>query len=147
MGQRELNNDTCVYVTIASVTSYSCDVWVWGKRGQTHAGKHIPTSDPTPCVSVGQTKTTFDCSGFNSEFSPSTSAWLQVTSADESTHVGMISKQWSGLAKEIFTDADNFGVTFPLDMDVKTKATMLGAVFLIVSVSHTCQPIRFTSVK
>ena len=61
--------------------------------------------------------------------------WLQVMSADESTHVGQISKQWSGLAKEIFTDADNFGVTFPLDMDVKTKATMLGAVFLIVSVS------------
>ncbi|KAK7469818.1 hypothetical protein BaRGS_00036147 [Batillaria attramentaria] len=56
---------------------------------------------------------------------------FEVTSADESTHVGQISKQWSGLAKEIFTDADNFGVTFPLDMDVKTKATMLGAVFLI----------------
>ena len=57
-----------------------------------------------------------------------------MLSADESTHVGQISKQWSGLAKELFTDADNFGVTFPIDMDVKTKATILGAVFLIVSV-------------
>ncbi|XP_076453825.1 phospholipid scramblase 1-like [Babylonia areolata] len=56
---------------------------------------------------------------------------FEVTSEDGETHVGTISKQWSGLAKEIFTDADNFGVTFPLNMDVKTKATVLGAVFLI----------------
>ncbi|XP_070173361.1 phospholipid scramblase 1-like isoform X2 [Littorina saxatilis] len=56
---------------------------------------------------------------------------FEVTAPDEQTHVGQISKQWTGLAKEIFTDADNFGVTFPLDMEIKTKATMLGAVFLI----------------
>ena len=45
--------------------------------------------------------------------------------------VGKITKQWSGFAKEAFTDADNFGVTFPLDLDVKIKAVMLGAVFLM----------------
>lgn len=45
--------------------------------------------------------------------------------------VGKISKQWSGLAKEIFTDADNFGIQFPMDLDVKMKATMLAACFLI----------------
>ncbi|BFZ00262.1 hypothetical protein BsWGS_03302 [Bradybaena similaris] len=56
---------------------------------------------------------------------------FQITSADEETHVGEITKQWSGIGKEIFTDADNFGVTFPLDLDTKTKATVLGAVFLI----------------
>lgn len=33
----------------------------------------------------------------------------------------------------MFTDADNFGVQFPMDMDVKMKATILGACFLIVS--------------
>lgn len=33
--------------------------------------------------------------------------------------------------KEAYTDADNFGVTFPLDLDVKMKATLLGAVFLL----------------
>ena len=33
--------------------------------------------------------------------------------------VGMISKQWTGLIKEAFTDADNFGISFPLDLDVK----------------------------
>ncbi|XP_078486037.1 phospholipid scramblase 2-like [Ciona intestinalis] len=45
--------------------------------------------------------------------------------------VGKISKQWTGLIKEAFTDADNFGVQFPMDLDVKAKATLLGAVFLI----------------
>ena len=33
--------------------------------------------------------------------------------------VGMITKQWSGIAKEALTDADNFGISFPLDLDVK----------------------------
>ncbi|XP_055304777.1 phospholipid scramblase 1-like isoform X2 [Sitodiplosis mosellana] len=45
--------------------------------------------------------------------------------------VGKISKQWSGLAKEMFTDADNFGISFPMDLDVCMKAVMLGACILI----------------
>lgn len=44
----------------------------------------------------------------------------------------MISKQWSGIAREAFTDADLFGISFPMDLDVKMKAVMLGACFLIV---------------
>merc|ERR1711976_125267 len=55
---------------------------------------------------------------------------FDITTTD-GTEVGKITKQWTGLAKEAFTDADNFGVTFPLDLDVKVKATLLGAVFLI----------------
>ena len=47
--------------------------------------------------------------------------------------IGKISKQWSGLGKEIFSDTDNFGVSFPMDLDVKIKAVLMGAVFLIVS--------------
>ena len=47
--------------------------------------------------------------------------------------MGKISKEWSGWGKEIFTDGDNFGVSFPLDLDAKVKATLLGLVFLIVS--------------
>ena len=35
---------------------------------------------------------------------------MQVLSSDGSQEVGKISKKWSGLAKEYFTDADNFGV-------------------------------------
>lgn len=51
---------------------------------------------------------------------------------DGETVVGKISKQWSGLLREAFTDADYFGITFPMDLDVKMKAVLLGALFLIV---------------
>ena len=34
----------------------------------------------------------------------------QVLSADGTQDVGKVTKQWSGLAKEYFTDADNFGI-------------------------------------
>ena len=33
--------------------------------------------------------------------------------------VGKITKQWSGIGRELFTDSDNFGVSFPKDLDVK----------------------------
>ena len=64
----------------------------------------------------------------------------QVTTRD-GRPAGQIRKQFSGVLKEVFTDADIFGVTFPMDLDVHVKATMLGAVFLIVS---TC---AFTQLK
>lgn len=44
---------------------------------------------------------------------------------------GKITKTWNGLLKEGFTDADNFGITFPVDLPVTAKAVLLGAVFLI----------------
>jgi len=56
---------------------------------------------------------------------------FKVLSYETGTEVGMITKQWTGLIKEAYTDADNFGITFPLDLDVKMKATLLGALFLI----------------
>uniref|UniRef100_A0A4W5QAS1 Phospholipid scramblase n=1 Tax=Hucho hucho TaxID=62062 RepID=A0A4W5QAS1_9TELE len=43
--------------------------------------------------------------------------------------IGCISKQWSGLIKEVFTDTDNFGIQFPLD--VKMKVVLMCACFLI----------------
>jgi len=45
--------------------------------------------------------------------------------------VGTISKIWAGAMREMFTKADTFGVTFPLNLDVKHKALMIGAVFII----------------
>lgn len=57
--------------------------------------------------------------------------------------VGKISKQWSGMAREIFTDADFFGITFPLDLDVRMKAVLLGATFLIVSIVLTVISLAF----
>uniref|UniRef100_A0A8D2ESA7 Phospholipid scramblase n=1 Tax=Theropithecus gelada TaxID=9565 RepID=A0A8D2ESA7_THEGE len=56
---------------------------------------------------------------------------FEITSLDEQIVVGRISKHWSGLLREALTDADNFGIQFPRDLDVKMKAVMIGACFLI----------------
>ena len=45
--------------------------------------------------------------------------------------IGMLAKQWTGALEEIFTDADNFCISFPLDMDVRMKALMLAAMIMI----------------
>lgn len=47
--------------------------------------------------------------------------------------MGRISKEWGGLLREALTDADDFGLQFPIDLDVRVKAVLLGATFLIVS--------------
>ena len=47
------------------------------------------------------------------------------------SEIGKITKKWSGLFKEAFTKADNFGVTVPAELDVNRKSLLLGAVFLI----------------
>ncbi|XP_055304796.1 phospholipid scramblase 1-like [Sitodiplosis mosellana] len=54
----------------------------------------------------------------------------------DGTQVGKISKQWSGLARELFTDTDYFGISFPMDLDVRMKAVMLGACMLINSMFY-----------
>ncbi|XP_071453283.1 phospholipid scramblase 1-like [Hetaerina americana] len=58
---------------------------------------------------------------------------FKVLSSDGETEVGTISKQWSGIATELFTDADKFGISFPQDLDVRMKAVLIGSVFLINS--------------
>ena len=45
--------------------------------------------------------------------------------------LGAIRKKWSGLLKEAFTGADNFGIAWPREMHECEKAILLGAVFLI----------------
>ena len=45
--------------------------------------------------------------------------------------VGKITKKWSGLLKEGFSDADNFAAVLPLEMTPEQKSVLLGAVFLI----------------
>lgn len=57
---------------------------------------------------------------------------MQIHGKDGNS-IGRISKQWSGLIKEGLTDADNFGINFPMDLDVRIKAVLMGACFLIVS--------------
>jgi len=45
--------------------------------------------------------------------------------------VGQISKKFSGLAKELFTDADNFGCAFPPTANAEQRAVVLALVFLL----------------
>jgi uncharacterized protein YxjI len=45
--------------------------------------------------------------------------------------LGKITKKWSGLLKEAFTDADTFGVSYQSGIPADHKDLLLGAVFLI----------------
>uniref|UniRef100_A0A3Q2XWU5 Phospholipid scramblase n=1 Tax=Hippocampus comes TaxID=109280 RepID=A0A3Q2XWU5_HIPCM len=56
---------------------------------------------------------------------------FEILTMDEVSKIGKISKQWTGLLREVFTDSDNFGIQFPMDLDVRMKAVMIGACFLI----------------
>jgi hypothetical protein len=56
---------------------------------------------------------------------------FKVLSRDGAVEVGKISKEWGGFVREMFTDADKFGISFPVDLDVKMKMVMMGACFLI----------------
>ncbi|XP_035608903.1 phospholipid scramblase 2-like isoform X7 [Oncorhynchus keta] len=56
---------------------------------------------------------------------------FELTGEDGGKPIGRISKQWGGLIKEVFTYTDNFGIQFPMDLDVKMKAVLMGACFLI----------------
>lgn len=44
---------------------------------------------------------------------------------------GSIVKVWSGLSKELFTDADNFEVDFPIGSDAATRSRFFAALFLL----------------
>ena len=63
-------------------------------------------------------------------YGPMLKPWTFII-RDDNNEYGKITKEWSGLLKESFTDADNFGVTFPYDWDIAKKGLFLGAVFLI----------------
>ncbi|XP_078266282.1 phospholipid scramblase 1-like [Rhinoraja longicauda] len=56
---------------------------------------------------------------------------FKIKSMNKKEIIGNIAKNWSGLLLEAFTDADNFEVTFPMNLDVNIKAVLLGATFLI----------------
>uniref|UniRef100_A0A8B9QTP7 Phospholipid scramblase n=1 Tax=Anas platyrhynchos TaxID=8839 RepID=A0A8B9QTP7_ANAPL len=50
---------------------------------------------------------------------------------NEMSTIGKISKYWSGFVNNVFTNTANFGIQVPVDLDVKIKAVMIGACFLI----------------
>jgi uncharacterized protein YxjI len=53
----------------------------------------------------------------------------------QGTEVGFIQKEWSGLVKETFTDADLFTLHFPIDANAETRA-LLVATTVFVDLSH-----------
>ncbi|XP_069476468.1 phospholipid scramblase family member 5-like [Ambystoma mexicanum] len=56
---------------------------------------------------------------------------FEVKTLNEKSTIGKISKYFSGFVNNVFTNADNFGIHFPLDLDVKMKSVMIGVCFLI----------------
>lgn len=55
---------------------------------------------------------------------------FEVKSLDGVSQVGSIVRKWNGLLSTM-GDADHFEIHFPLDLDVKMKAMIFGACFLI----------------
>ncbi|CAL4143519.1 unnamed protein product, partial [Meganyctiphanes norvegica] len=64
----------------------------------------------------------FSCCGTDVDF---------MVISNDGQEMGKISKTWKGCCAEAFTDADAFSISFPLDLDVKAKALLIGAMFLV----------------
>lgn len=56
---------------------------------------------------------------------------FEIFTADLQHNIGKISKKYGGFVREMWTNADTFHMCFPLNLDVKMKATLFGALFLI----------------
>jgi len=56
--------------------------------------------------------------------------WTFLIVRDGQTY-GRVTKEFGGLLTELFTEADTFGATFPLNWDTHVKALVLGSVFLL----------------
>ena len=64
--------------------------------------------------------------------SPLFSPWtFYITEPNTQTQIGTVKKKWSGLAQEIFTDADNFGVDFPARLPRESKSLLLASCLLV----------------
>lgn len=56
---------------------------------------------------------------------------FEIFTADGATKLGHVIKVYAGFFQECCTDADNYSLVFPFDLDVKMKAVLLGALILI----------------
>ncbi|RNA21943.1 phospholipid scramblase 2-like isoform X1 [Brachionus plicatilis] len=63
------------------------------------------------------------CSPCDNEF--------QLLTADGMNQVGSLTKEYSGFVKEMATISDKFTISFPNDLSVKSKGTLIGALLLI----------------
>ncbi|CAF1153711.1 unnamed protein product [Rotaria sordida] len=60
--------------------------------------------------------------------------------SDRTTEIGAIYKKYSGFCKEAFTSSDVFSMHVPINMDVKAKMLVLGALFLIDFMNFSLTP-------
>lgn len=67
---------------------------------------------------------------------------FDVIGATSGTPIGLISKQWSGILQEAFTNATNFGVSFPINLPVPHKALLLSVAFLINFMYFEVEPVQ-----
>ncbi|XP_072044176.1 phospholipid scramblase 1-like isoform X2 [Amphiura filiformis] len=56
---------------------------------------------------------------------------FRILDQDGSQKIGRIAKQWGGMEREWAQHATTFRIEFPVDLDVKLKALLIGATFLI----------------
>ena len=73
------------------------------------------------------------CTGLCGICKPCGTVQFDIFLPDGVTIIGNITKLYAGLFQEMATDADNFSCSFPIDVDPRLKAVLLGAIFLIVS--------------
>ena len=67
--------------------------------------------------------------------------FVQVKSVTDNTEIGRVGREWMDQVTETHsgTDLTNYyGISLPHNLDVKLKAVLLGAVFLIVSEKVIC---------
>lgn len=65
-------------------------------------------------------------------FGPFWRPWtFELRPAGSDASVGLLQKRWSGLGKELFTDADNFGIDLSQVTDPTLKALLFSATVLV----------------
>ncbi|XP_077327670.1 phospholipid scramblase 3-like [Lithobates pipiens] len=55
----------------------------------------------------------------------------KVLSADRTTQIGVITRVWRGLSKEMFSYKDNYSINFPIDLHVSMKAVLMACALFI----------------
>ncbi|KAK7075383.1 hypothetical protein SK128_024930, partial [Halocaridina rubra] len=58
-------------------------------------------------------------------------AVFQIFTVEDGVQTGTIKRQWDGCCDTFLAEIDHFSVNFPITMDIKTKALLIGAMFLI----------------
>ncbi|XP_054441141.1 phospholipid scramblase 4 [Pteronotus mesoamericanus] len=69
---------------------------------------------------------------------------FEVKSLDGVSNIGSIIRKWNGLISAM-GNADHFDIHFPLDLDVKMKAMIFGACFLIDFMYFERSPVQHSS--